>query len=185
MPVTSVVLRPWQSADAGTLCSITASTPDLATQTGHTVLDTIDAAMDFIGSNLEWTPGVSCHFAIELDGTIAGSVGLTRIDNRHRTAWLSYWVSGQARGRGLATRGAASVADWAIRELNIFRLELGHRTNNPASCAAATRAGFIPEGIERSKLQYGDRRYDVETHARLASDPRPDVDLIAIRTPAG
>ncbi|WP_440697198.1 GNAT family N-acetyltransferase [Clavibacter nebraskensis] len=43
--------------------------------------------------------------------------------------------------------------------------------NNPASCRVARRAGFIAEGIERAKLRYGDERFDVETHARLATDP--------------
>ncbi|OUE31259.1 hypothetical protein BFL35_05940 [Clavibacter michiganensis] len=46
---------------------------------------------------------------------------------------------------------------------------------NPASCRVATRAGFAAEGIERAKLRYGDERFDVETHARLATDPPPAV----------
>lgn len=128
-------------------------------------------------------PDEACNFAIELDGHAVGIIGLTNIDNRHRTAWTSYWVSSHVRGLGLATRGAASVANWAMNELSLFRIELGHRTNNPASCKAATRAGFVPEGIERSKLQYGDERFDVETHARLASDPVPGLNLITISIP--
>lgn len=55
----------------------------------------------------------------------------------------------------------------------LFRLELGHRVNNPASCVVAERAGFIAEGVERAKLKYGDERFDVELHARLATDPEP------------
>jgi RimJ/RimL family protein N-acetyltransferase len=47
--------------------------------------------------------------------------------------------------------------------------------NNPASCAVAMRAGFAAEGIERAKLRYGVERFDVETHARLATDPAPSV----------
>jgi [ribosomal protein S5]-alanine N-acetyltransferase len=50
-------------------------------------------------------------------------------------------------------------------------LELGHRTNNPASCVVARRARFLVEGLERQKLRYGDERFDVELHARLATDP--------------
>ena len=54
----------------------------------------------------------------------------------------------------------------------MFRLELGHRVNNPASCQVAIAAGFAVEGVERAKLRYGQKRFDVETHARLATDPR-------------
>jgi RimJ/RimL family protein N-acetyltransferase len=47
---------------------------------------------------------------------------------------------------------------------------LGHRTHNPASCVVATRAGFAVEGLQRAKLRYGEERFDVELHARLATD---------------
>ena len=43
------------------------------------------------------------------------------------------------------------------------------------SRTVATRAGFIAEGLERKKLQYGAERFDVETHARLRTDLRPDM----------
>jgi RimJ/RimL family protein N-acetyltransferase len=42
-----------------------------------------------------------------------------------------------------------------------------------ASCRVASAAGFLAEGIERQKLRYGAERFDVQTHARLASDPYP------------
>ncbi|WFR66232.1 GNAT family protein [Curtobacterium flaccumfaciens] len=51
-------------------------------------------------------------------------------------------------GAGLATRAVAAAADEAFAS-GLHRLELGHRTNNPASCAVATRCGFAAEGIER------------------------------------
>lgn len=52
--------------------------------------------------------------------------------------------------------------------------------NNPASCRVATSAGFLPEGIERAKLRYGDERFDVEAHARLRTDPAPALELFAL-----
>ena len=181
--MTSLLLRPWHGEDAVSLHAIVNATPDLNTQFAGIFLDSNVAARDFITSNLGWQPDAACNFAVELDGRAVGNIGLTNINSRHRTAWTSYWVSGHVRGRGLAARGAASVAIWAVKELDIFRLELGHRTNNPASCKAATNAGFTPEGIERSKLQYADRRFDVETHARLASDPLPALEPITIVVP--
>lgn len=84
------------------------------------------------------------------------------------------------RGRGLAARATTAVGTWALRELGLLRLELGHRVNNPASCRVATRAGFVAEGVERSKLRYGRDRFDVETHARLATDRVPDLEPIRL-----
>lgn len=51
---------------------------------------------------------------------------------------------------------------------------------DPASCRVATRAGFIPEGIERQKLQYGVERFDVETHALLRTDASPDCEMLRL-----
>jgi len=44
----------------------------------------------------------------------------------------------------------------------------------------ASAAGFRAEGIERDKLRYGTERYDVETHARLATDPAPAIAVPAM-----
>ncbi|MCC9193658.1 GNAT family N-acetyltransferase [Arthrobacter sp. zg-Y916] len=176
-----MTLRPWQPDDAACLFAAVQSTPDLDTQLDRSAVHDVDAAMAFIRSTLAWDPDSGmCSFAIDVDGRAVGNVGLSHIDRRHRTTWLAYWIASDGRGLGLAGRAAAGVASWAFQELDLFRIELGHRLNNPASCAAAKRAGFLPEGIERSKLEYGGVRFDVETHARLATDPAPALDLAAV-----
>jgi ribosomal-protein-alanine N-acetyltransferase len=75
------------------------------------------------------------------------------------------------------------MSDWALTEFGLYRLELGHRVDNPASCSVAAYAGFAVEGRERGKLHYGDTRYDVEPRARLADDPpdsAPDLGNICV-----
>ena len=42
--------------------------------------------------------------------------------------------------------------------------------------SSVRRYGRFAVGIERQKLLYGADRYDVESHARLATDPLPDAD---------
>ncbi|WP_022905956.1 GNAT family N-acetyltransferase [Curtobacterium sp. B18] len=173
----AVLLRPWSIDDAPALLAARQSTPDLDTQLPADLTDE-DAARRHIGS---W-PSSGAHariWAIVEDGLTVGNVGLSAIESRHGTAWASYWLAGDARGRGLATRGLAAVARWAFGA-GLHRLELGHRVNNPASCRVATGAGFVAEGIERQKLRYGAERFDVETHARLASDPVPDVAAVEL-----
>ncbi|MEK6309156.1 MULTISPECIES: GNAT family N-acetyltransferase [Curtobacterium] len=175
-----IVLRPWDPDDAGALVAARAATDDLDTQFGP--LADAGAAARFIETVLVTEAGRQ-HWAIVADGVAVGNVGLTAIEHRHDTAWVSYWLARSARGLGTATRAAATVADRAFRD-GLFRLELGHRVNNPASCRVATAAGFRSEGIERAKLRYGAERFDVETHARLASDPTPEVELLPVDAPA-
>lgn len=166
-------LRPWTASDAGALRDAFLTTPDLVSQLGGADLSTIAAAEAHIAGPLA-ADDAHRVWAIVDDGVAVGSVGVSAIDHRHDTAWLHYWLAGSGRGRGLATRALAGAAAWAFAD-GLFRLELGHRVNNPASCRVATRAGFAAEGIERAKLRYGDERFDVETHARLATDPEPEV----------
>ncbi|MFS0731369.1 GNAT family protein [Curtobacterium sp. 1P10AnD] len=171
-----IVLRPWLVGDADALVAARASSDDLDTQFGP--LPDADAAARFIETVLV-TETDRQHRAIVVDGVAVGNVGLTAIEHRHDTAWVSYWLARSGRGRGLATRAVATVAERAFRD-GLFRLELGHRVNNPASCRVATGAGFRSEGVERQKLRYGADRFDVETHARLATDPAPAVELLLV-----
>ncbi|GAA4422998.1 hypothetical protein GCM10023169_18080 [Georgenia halophila] len=167
----SVVLRPWASRDASALIAAAQSAPDLAAQFGSADMSSRRAAEVFIEQSLRFDEQVK-NWAVVEDDVAVGNVGASAIEFRHETAWLYYWLSSAARGKGYATGALVSVCDWAF-ENGLYRLELGHRVNNPASCRVATAAGFQAEGIEREKLRYGSARYDVETHARLVTDPAP------------
>ncbi|GAA3306390.1 GNAT family protein [Nonomuraea dietziae] len=156
-------LREWTAGDADRVLEAFKS-EDMRAQSGEPIR-TLDDAVRWI----EGWKDRGHAFAVELDGLVVGNVAVTGID-RHGNGWVSYWTTAQARGRGVAARAAGLLAEWAFAERGLFRLELGHRTNNPASCRVAVRAGFVAEGIERGKLVYDGVRYDVERHARLATD---------------
>ncbi|MDQ0541076.1 RimJ/RimL family protein N-acetyltransferase [Curtobacterium flaccumfaciens] len=175
-----VVLRPWSLDDAAALLVASRSDPDLATQFPEVGLDDEEHARAHVTGALRFDDHAR-NWAIVEDGVAVGNVGLSAIEFRHGTAWAHYWVAADARGRGLAARALTSVSSWAF-DAGLFRLELGHRTNNPASCRVAAAAGFSAEGIERQKLRYGSERFDVETHARLAIDPAPDLPGFEVRT---
>lgn len=166
-------LRPWSPADAPVLRAASAD-PELARQLGGSPFDDAAAAAAFIATRYRHDDHARNWAVDDGTGTVVGAVGVTSVEYGHGTAWISYWLTPAARGRGLATRALVSAAEDAFA-LGLHRLELGHRTDNPDSCGVATRAGFAAEGIERERLRYGDERFDVETHARLATDPAPDV----------
>lgn len=169
-------LRPWKaSKDAATLrAAITASDPDLARQmAAHGPGD--DSLARLFSKEYGAPSSTHAPFAIVLEGRAVGNVGISAMEDTHLSGWCHYWLLPAARGLGLASRALTAAADWAFTERGLQRLELGHRANNPASCAVATRAGFLAEGVERGKLLYDGVRYDVELHARLFTDPAPEL----------
>lgn len=177
----TVELRPWTPGDAGALHAAAVLGPDVARQLGG--VSDREGCERLVAERLAvWGPD-RFHVAVTVDGLVVGDVGVSEVERRHDTAWVHYWLADGYRGRGLAVRGLATVAAWAFDELGVFRLELGHRLENPGSCRVATRAGFAPEGVERAKLRYGTERFDVETHARLATDPAPDVEHLPFHRP--
>ncbi|WP_223166552.1 GNAT family N-acetyltransferase [Nonomuraea sp. SYSU D8015] len=163
----NVRLREWRDSDAPAVLDAFQA-PDLRRQAAWPII-TLKDARGWIAS---WE-GAGHAFAVVIDGAggerVVGNVAVTKIDT-HDTGWVSYWVVPEARGRGIAVAATEKLVRWAFDERGLYRLELGHRTNNPASCRVATKAGFRPEGIERGKLRHDGVRYDVERHARLATD---------------
>jgi RimJ/RimL family protein N-acetyltransferase len=174
----TVQLRLWVPEDAPALLAAYEENADLHAQFGGANLSTADQARDVISQRLTFTDS-SRNWAITINDVAVGNVGLSAIERIHGTAWAYYWLTSTVRGHGYASRALNTVAVRAFED-SLFRLELGHRVNNPASCAVATRAGFIAEGFERQKLQYGAARFDVETHARLRTDPFPNVEAIPV-----
>ncbi|MET0955019.1 MAG: GNAT family protein [Cryobacterium sp.] len=177
-PAPSAMLRPWRVEDARSLQRAFTVSGDLAVQLGAIELTTLARSEAFIADNLATGTVSRQNFAISLDGVAVGNVGIGSMEHRHGTGWVYYWLSAEARGQGLATLALASITDWAFTEQGLYRLELGHRTNNPQSCRVATKAGFAAEGVERQKLKYGTERFDVETHARLRTDAPPPYRLL-------
>ncbi|GAA4154339.1 hypothetical protein GCM10022286_01790 [Gryllotalpicola daejeonensis] len=169
----NVHLRPWRAEDAPALLTAQHSNSDLDSQFGDAEVANEAQAVEYIQSTLRFGDAFK-NWAIVVDDLAVGNVGLAHIERRHDTAWAHYWLGAGARGHGYASRALAAVAGWAFSD-GLYRLELGHRVNNPSSCRVATAAGFVAEGLERQKLRYGTERFDVETHARLATDPVPMI----------
>jgi RimJ/RimL family protein N-acetyltransferase len=166
-----LTLRPWRHTDVEAVL-VAFGPEEMARQAGEPI-DTVEAAERWLRARHDhWQAGSGYSWAItDRGGVVLGNVMIGAVDRHHGTGWVSYWTAQAARSRGVATAGVRAVAAWAFDDVGLFRLELGHRTNNPASCVVAARAGFLVEGLQRAKLRYDDQRYDVELHARLATDP--------------
>ena len=119
--------------------------------------------------------GTGYSFAIADADTdhAVGQIGLWLKDLDEGRASIGYWVVRSARGRRAAARSLQALALWAIRELQIPRLQLNVEPWNTASIMTAERAGFQREGLLRSWQGVGDKRSDMYMYARVSGDQVP------------
>ncbi|THV23630.1 GNAT family N-acetyltransferase [Glycomyces paridis] len=169
---TPLHLRPWRTGDFGAVLEALAS-PDMDRQfpSGETAEARAEQWLGWATGLIARPAGFAFAVCADDDEPLA-NLAATAID-RHDVGWVSYWTTCRARGLGIAADALAALVPWLHDEAGVWRLELGHRLNNPASGRIAERAGFLREGVERAKLKYEGRRYDTARWARLADDPRP------------
>jgi RimJ/RimL family protein N-acetyltransferase len=105
------------------------------------------------------------------DGAFLGLIALVHIDREGSEAEAGYIVAPQARGRGIAARALRLLTDWALKELELERVELRITAGNVASERVAERSGFLREGVLRSVHFKQGLRTDLAVYSRLASDP--------------
>ena len=91
------------------------------------------------------------------DGRLLGSVGLHAIDPATGRCSAGYWVTGEARGRGVATRAVGMLHEWARSALGMRRLEILPHVDNAPSRRVAERCGYTDTG-ERRRAPRGEDR---------------------------
>ncbi len=174
-PAATASLRRLRATDAPAVLHAFDSDPEMRRQGS---VGSLVEAEHYVAGLLE--PGSNFYpWAIVIDDELVGLV-CVNVDAANRSGWFWYWMARASRGRGLTSRAAVGVANWALSALELERLELGHRVNNPASGSVARAAGFIQEGVERGKFLIEQRRIDVATYGRLATDPWPALAGLAM-----
>ncbi|OYN87650.1 GNAT family N-acetyltransferase [Parenemella sanctibonifatiensis] len=165
--VGEVHLRPLRLGDAPGVLAAFGSDRDMARQ--GDVRSLHDAEL-YVSALLD--DAARWPWAVVEENRIIGLVCVD-VDAVNRSGWFWYWMHAYCRGRGWMGRAAATVAEWALTEGGLERLELEHRVNNAASGAVARAAGFVKEGALRSKLVMDGERVDVDAYGRLDTDPGP------------
>jgi RimJ/RimL family protein N-acetyltransferase len=99
-----------------------------------------------------------------------GAVALHRVDDPDGVAQVGYWVTREARGRGVATAAVRLLAAWAFGGLGLSRLEVLTAVGNEASHRVAERSGFRREGVLRSRLSGKEGRWDAVLFSLLPAD---------------
>lgn len=158
-----------RALEPGDLDGFAAQEDDPVTrQTGFTGTAPTREAMRHLldRARLDHLVGAATYFAMVADGRYAGSIAL-RLSGPPDVGGIGYAVHPACRGRGFTTRALRLLADWAFDSAGFVRLELGAKVDNAASRRAAEAAGFVPEGVFRSRLRRPDGSYRDEARYAL------------------
>lgn len=164
-----VQIRPWRSPDDLPCVEAAATDPDIPAGTTVPADFTAASGAAFLGrqhARLNRGEGISQAVVERASGE---AVGLVYLDRRPQPwiAGLGYWLIPSARGRHLASAAVRLVSDWALRELEILRLEAWVAPDNVPSQRVLVRAGFAQEGRLRNFLQLYGRTTDGLVFARV------------------
>ncbi len=113
-----------------------------------------------------------CIHGIWTGGTLVGGVLLRTMDTAQGTAEAGCWLEPSAVGRGLVTRAARVLIDWAVEERGIHRVEWHVSSDNRPSIAVARRLGMTKDGVLRESYLHHGKRHDMEVWSVLAPEWR-------------
>lgn len=157
-------LRPWRDSDIGGLVRA-CQDPEISRWTRVPWPYGASDARAYLMQRYDSIhAGTTAPFAIVSaadDQLLLGSISLMRLDWEHARGEVGYWLAGQARGQGHATRAVRLICAWGFHALRLERVELLAATENAASQRVAQRAGFIREAVLRSYMRGRDGRQDM------------------------
>ncbi|MFE9769128.1 GNAT family N-acetyltransferase [Streptomyces sp. NPDC005808] len=111
-------------------------------------------------------------YGIWLTGKLVGGLLFRIFDTAQQSCEAGCWLEPAAAGRGLVTRGARIIIDWAVEERGMYRVEWIASPANEPSLNVARRLGMTQEGVLRESYLYRGVRSDMEVWSVLAPEWR-------------
>ncbi|HSP21558.1 MAG TPA: GNAT family protein [Planococcus sp. (in: firmicutes)] len=112
---------------------------------------------DFIkASRGNYAEGKTLNAAILFNGEIVGLGGFNNINPANKTAYIGYWLGQEYQGKGIMTRVARALTDYALNDLKLNKVEIRAAAGNVKSRSIPERLGYVEEGtIRRAESLYG------------------------------
>ena len=147
-----VVLRPLRSADRDALIAVLAD---------PTVAEWWDSRGPEVSASelLADDPTVTV-FAIEVDGTLAGSIQYSEeLEPDYRHAGIDIFISSRFQGRGIGTDAVRTMARYLVEVRGHHRLTIDPAAANARAIHAYEKVGFRPVGVMRRHERGKDGAY--------------------------
>lgn len=181
-----LVVRAWRPEDGpALLAAVLESLPELGPWMAwaHPAYGPEDAAAFLDHAARSWAAGTEFHYAVVVEGTLAGSCGLRPRSDPPRLE-LGYWIHSAMTGRGLATRAAAGAATEGLAPPEVGCVEIRHDRANRRSADVARRLGAAHVAT-RDREPTAPGESDTEWVWQLTRPPAGDAGIPRARPDAG
>ncbi|SDO67696.1 GNAT family N-acetyltransferase [Halobacillus aidingensis] len=132
---------------------------------------TVEDTKSFIESGRRgFSENKSMTTMVIYNGDIAGTAGFNEIDHTNKIVKIGYWLGQEFQGKGIMTRVAKALTDYALLELNMNRVEIRVASGNEKSAAIPKRLGFKEEGTIRCAEWLYDHYVDHTIYGILADE---------------
>ena len=167
-----VVVRAWNDDDVDVVMTV-ADDPLIPLISSVPTDASHEGALAFVSrQNRRVADGTGWAFAVAAapGDPATGFVGVMWRDRDEGRASIGYWTGPARRRRGQTKRAVDLMADWALQQPGLARIEAYIEPWNTGSIRVAEGAGFECEGLMRSFAPVGNRRMDALLYARLSPD---------------
>lgn len=161
------VIREWKTEDKDQLAELLNNKNILNNlRDGLPYPYTVRDAEEFITSMLSADRTKTFPFAITVNDSVVGSIGVFRCDNIHaRTGELGYYIGEPYWGKGIATSAVTQICEHVFDRTDIIRIFAEPFAFNAASCRVLEKAGFQLEGTLRSNAVKNGTVLDMKMYA--------------------
>lgn len=131
----------------------------------------IDSAKEFLERSARAAEnGETVGFGIFRGDRFIGSIGFVYIDRLARKTEIGYWLVADEEGKGIISKAARCLIDWAIDVEGMNRIEIRCSALNHRSAAVPRRLGFTQEAnLRQSEFRSG-KLCDFYVFGLLASE---------------
>jgi len=118
-----------------------------------------------------FTMRTELQLTLEYGGTFAGALSFHTVDLDEAKAEIGYWLTAEARGKGVATDATKLLTEYGFESIGFHRIEALVVESNKPSLKVLANAGYQQEGVLRDKcLQDDGTRENMIMFAAIRSD---------------
>lgn len=98
-------------------------------------------------------------FGIFFNKIHIGNIKLGPVNFEHLSAEVSYFIGEKKYwGKGVASKCVEAIVNYALKELDLKKINAGYYENNIGSAKVLKKCGFVIEGEKNSEIIFEDQR---------------------------